>query len=53
MARAGADTPGFRLKQAVQFERIGPLRIPEIGVFAGTKVTALVEVATETTGFPT
>ena len=53
VARAGGDTPGFRLKQAVQFERIGPLRIPEIGVFAGTKVTALVEVATETTGFPT
>ena len=51
--RAAADTPGFRLKQAVQFESIGPLRIPETGQFTGTKVTVLVEVVTESTGFPT
>ena len=45
--RVSAEVPGFRLKQAVQIERIGPIHIPEIGAFAGTKVTALVEVATE------
>ena len=40
--------PGYRLKQAVQFERIGdnaPLRIPEMeGDFTGLKVTVFVEV---------
>lgn len=48
-----SGVPGFRLKQAVQFERVGPLRIPEIGTFVGTKVTALVEIAAESAGFPT
>ena len=51
--RIGAEVPGFRLKQAVQFESIGPIHIPEIGTFAGTKVTALVEVTTEDAGVPT
>jgi acetaldehyde dehydrogenase len=40
--------PGYRLKQAVQFESIGdnkPLRIPEMGgEFTGLKVTIFLEV---------
>jgi len=40
--------PGYRLKQAVQFEHIGsnrPLRIPEMdGEFTGLKVTIFLEV---------
>lgn len=40
--------PGYRLKQAVQFERIGgnaPLHIPEMGEdFTGLKVTIFIEV---------
>lgn len=40
--------PGYRLKQAVQFERIGgnsPLRIPEMDAeFTGLKVTIFIEV---------
>ena len=40
--------PGYRLKQAVQFEAIGdnhPIRIPEMdGNFAGTKVSVFLEV---------
>lgn len=40
--------PGYRLKQEVQFERVGhnePLFIPEMGeAFAGLKVTAFLEV---------
>ncbi len=40
--------PGYRLKQAVQFERIGhnaPLRIPEMDdAFSGLKVTVFLEV---------
>jgi acetaldehyde dehydrogenase len=43
-----AYVPGYRLKQEVQFERIGsnrPLRIPELGgEFTGLKVTILLEV---------
>jgi acetaldehyde dehydrogenase len=39
--------PGYRLKQEVQFERIGtdrPLRIPGLGSFTGIKSTVLLEV---------
>jgi acetaldehyde dehydrogenase len=40
--------PGYRLKQAVQFEHIGsnaPLRIPELkGAFSGLKVSTFLEV---------
>ena len=39
--------PGYRLKQAVQFERIGgnaPLRIPGYGAFTGLKSTIFLEV---------
>jgi acetaldehyde dehydrogenase len=40
--------PGYRLKQAVQFEHIGsnqPLRIPELGgEFTGLKVSVFLEV---------
>ncbi|HWL43879.1 MAG TPA: acetaldehyde dehydrogenase (acetylating) [Ilumatobacter sp.] len=39
--------PGYRLKQAVQFEHFGnddPLHIPETGKFTGTRVTVLLEV---------
>lgn len=43
-----AYVPGYRLKQEVQFERIGdnqPLHIPEMGEsFTGLKVTILIEV---------
>lgn len=43
-----AFVPGYRLKQAVQFEHIGsnaPLRIPEMdGAFTGLKVTIFLEV---------
>lgn len=39
--------PGYRLKQKVQFERIGdnaPVRIPGIGAVSGLKTTVLLEV---------
>jgi acetaldehyde dehydrogenase len=39
--------PGYRLKQAVQFERYGdnnPLRIPGQGEFAGLKTSIFLEV---------
>lgn len=43
-----AYVPGYRLKQAVQFEAIGdnrPIRIPEMaGDFSGTKVSVFLEV---------
>jgi acetaldehyde dehydrogenase len=41
-------TPGYRLKQRIQFETFSatnPLYIPETGKFAGTRVTVLLEVA--------
>ena len=48
VAEVQAYVPGYRLKQAVQFERIGdnrPLRIPEMdGEFSGLKVTVFLEV---------
>lgn len=44
-----AYVPGYRLKQKVQFERIGsnqPLKIPEMnGEFTGLKVSVFLEVA--------
>jgi len=47
-AEVQAYVPGYRLKQAVQFERIGhnqPLHIPEMGEsFTGLKVTIFIEV---------
>lgn len=39
--------PGYRLKQKVQFERIGdnaPVRIPGVGPMSGLKTTVLLEV---------
>lgn len=45
--RVRSYVPGYRLKQTVQFEeftRAEPLRIPEIGDFTGTRVTAFLEV---------
>ncbi len=39
--------PGYRLKQEVQFERIGdntPLKIPGFGEFVGLKTTIFIEV---------
>lgn len=51
--RISAEVAGFQLKQAVQFESIGPIHIPEIGTFAGTKVTALVEITAQNAGAPT
>ena len=39
--------PGYRLKQEIQFERIGdniPLKIPGFGEFVGVKTTVFLEV---------
>ena len=48
VAEIQAYVPGYRLKQAVQFEHIGsnrPLRIPEMdGEFTGLKVSIFLEV---------
>lgn len=48
VAQVQSYVPGYRLKQAVQFERIGgnaPLRIPEMDEsFTGLKITAFLEV---------
>jgi acetaldehyde dehydrogenase len=48
VAEVKTYVPGYRLKQAVQFEHIGsnrPLRIPEMdGEFTGLKVTVFLEV---------
>lgn len=48
VAEVQAYVPGYRLKQAVQFEHIGsnqPLRIPEMdGEFTGLKVSVFLEV---------
>jgi acetaldehyde dehydrogenase len=48
VAEVQAYVPGYRLKQAVQFEHIGsnrPLRIPEMdGSFTGLKVSVFLEV---------
>jgi acetaldehyde dehydrogenase len=48
VAEVQSYVPGYRLKQAVQFEHIGsnrPLRIPEMdGEFTGLKVTIFLEV---------
>ncbi|MDF0546147.1 acetaldehyde dehydrogenase (acetylating) [Sphingobium sp. H39-3-25] len=48
VAQVQAYVPGYRLKQAVQFERIGqnrPLRIPEMdGDLTGLKVSVFLEV---------
>ncbi len=48
VAQVQIYVPGYRLKQAVQFESIGgnqPLRIPEMGgSFTGLKVTVFLEV---------
>ncbi len=48
VAQVQTYVPGYRLKQAVQFEHIGsnsPLRIPEMdGAFTGLKVSVFLEV---------
>lgn len=47
VARVQAYVPGYRLKQAVQFERIGrtrPLKIPGYGEFHGLKTSVFLEV---------
>jgi acetaldehyde dehydrogenase len=48
VADVQAYVPGYRLKQAVQFERIGdnrPLRIPEMDAeFTGLKISVFLEV---------
>ena len=48
VAEVQTYVPGYRLKQRVQFERIGgnrPLRIPEINAeLTGLKVSAFLEV---------
>ena len=48
VAQVQAYVPGYRLKQAVQFELFTPdepLHIPETGKFWGTRVTVFLEVA--------
>ena len=48
VAEVQSYVPGYRLKQAVQFEHIGsnrPLRIPEMdGSYTGLKVSVFLEV---------
>lgn len=47
VAKVQADVPGYRLKQAVQFERFGannPIDIPGHGRFEGVKTTVFLEV---------
>lgn len=47
VAEVQTYVPGYRLKQAVQFERIGgnaPLHIPDLGDFTGLKVSVFLEV---------
>lgn len=47
VARVQTYVPGFRLKQALQFERFGsncPVKIPDVGEFTGLKTTTLIEV---------
>lgn len=47
VAKVSAYVPGYRLKQRVQFETFtaeNPLYIPETGKFAGTRITAMLEV---------
>jgi acetaldehyde dehydrogenase len=48
VAEVNSFVPGYRLKQAVQFERLGAARIPEMGTsFAGLKVSVFLEVEGE------
>ena len=45
--KVSAYVPGYRLKQAVQFERFGsnnPVRIPGVGEFEGIKTSVFLEV---------
>ena len=45
--RVQAYVPGYRLKQKVQFERIGanhPVRIPGLGPCSGLKISVFLEV---------
>ncbi|HVW74660.1 MAG TPA: acetaldehyde dehydrogenase (acetylating) [Rhizomicrobium sp.] len=47
VARVQAYVPGYRLKQAVQFERFGsnnPVFIPGLGTFEGLKTSVFLEV---------
>ena len=47
VARVAAYVPGYRLKQRVQFERVGdnrPVRIPGLGDVAGLKTSVFLEV---------
>lgn len=47
VAKVTAYVPGYRLKQAVQFERFGendPVKIPGYGEFSGIKTTVMLEV---------
>ncbi|CDO06155.1 hypothetical protein [Mycolicibacterium cosmeticum] len=38
--------PGLRLAKPVQFEGLGPVHLPRVGPFYGTRVTALLEIGT-------
>ena len=47
VARVNEYVPGYRLKQAVQFERFGdnaPVEIPGVGSFTGLKTSVFLEV---------
>jgi acetaldehyde dehydrogenase len=47
VAKIAAYVPGYRLKQKVQFDRVGdnrPLRIPGIGDVAGLKTSVFLEI---------
>lgn len=50
VAKVQAYVPGYRLKQAVQFEQFGnnnPLKIPGYGTFTGLKTSVFLEVEGE------
>ncbi|PZU51246.1 MAG: acetaldehyde dehydrogenase (acetylating) [Sphingomonas sp.] len=47
VAKVNRYVPGYRLKQAVQFERFGsnnPVRIPGVGAFEGIRTSVFLEV---------
>lgn len=56
VAEVQAYVPGYRLKQQVQFERIGdnaPLNVPGIGKVSGLKTSIFIEVEGNGDYFPT
>jgi len=44
VARVAEYVPGYRLKQQVQFEEVGPVRVPKLGEVSGLKISVFLEV---------